>query len=43
MCYAVLSTLGRLYIVVACFVNLTHLSGSVFEVPVWSKFVPHIS
>ncbi len=41
--YAVLYTVARVYIVVACFVNLVHLSDSAFEVPLWSKYFPHIS
>jgi hypothetical protein len=35
--------LARVYLVVECFINLSHLPESVFEVPVWSQYVPHIS
>ena len=42
-CFAIVSTLGRLYIVVACFMNLVHLSDSAFEVQEWAKSLPHAS
>ena len=35
--------LARVYLVVECFINLSHLPESVFRVPVWSQYVPHIS
>ena len=35
--------LARVYLVVECFINLSHLPESVFQVPVWSQYVPHIS
>jgi hypothetical protein len=35
--------LARVYLVVECFINLSHLPESVFRVPIWSQYVPHIS
>jgi hypothetical protein len=35
--------LARMYLVVECFIGLFHLPASVFQVPVWSRYVPHIS
>lgn len=33
---------ARLYLVVECFVNMAHLPASVFELPVWTQYFPHI-
>ncbi|KAK0750470.1 hypothetical protein B0T18DRAFT_408963 [Schizothecium vesticola] len=35
--------LARVYLVVECFINLSHLPASVYETPGWSQYVPHIS
>lgn len=40
---AALYCLARIYLVVECFINLSHLPESVYAVPVWSQYVPHIS
>ena len=39
----VLYCVARVYLVVECFISLAHLPASVFEVLVWSQYVPHIS
>lgn len=36
-------TLARAYLVVECFINLSHLSAGVYDVPSWSTYFPHIS
>ena len=36
-------TLARAYLVVECFINLSHLPAEVYDVPNWSTYVPHIS
>ena len=36
-------TFARLYLVVECFINLSHLPAGVYEVPSWSAYFPHIS
>jgi hypothetical protein len=33
----------RVYLVVECFLNLAHLPESVYQVPSWSQYFPHIS
>ena len=33
---------ARIYIVVACFINLAYLPDSAYETPSWSRYVPHI-
>ena len=35
--------LARGYLVVECFINLSHLPAEVYEVPQWSAYFPHIS
>ena len=35
--------LARGYLVVQCFINLFHLPASVYDVPDWSTWFPHIS
>lgn len=35
--------LFRVYLVVECFVQISHLPDSVFTVPTWSQYIPHIS
>ena len=40
---AALYCLARVYLVVECFINLSHLPQSVYLVPTWSQYVPHIS
>lgn len=32
----------RVYLVVECFLSLSHLPDSVFDVPQWSQYIPHI-
>lgn len=39
----VLYCLARVYLVVECFINLSHLPTSVYQIPGWSQYVPHIS
>ncbi|KAF2142451.1 uncharacterized protein K452DRAFT_270118 [Aplosporella prunicola CBS 121167] len=34
---------SRIYLVVECFLQFRHLPDSVFLVPTWSQYVPHIS
>ena len=35
--------LARAYLVVECFINLSHLPAGVYDVPSWSSYFPHIS
>ena len=35
--------LARAYLVVECFINLSHLPAGVYDVPNWSAYFPHIS
>ena len=35
--------LARAYLVVECFINLSHLPAGVYDVPTWSTYFPHIS
>ena len=34
---------ARLFLVVECFVNLSHLPAGVYDVPKWTSYFPHIS
>jgi hypothetical protein len=34
---------ARIFLVVECFINIRHLPASTFEVPLWSRYFPHIS
>ena len=36
-------TLARTYLVVECFINLSHMPAGVYDSPKWSAYVPHIS
>ena len=40
--FAVLYVLARIYLVVISFINLAHLPDSAYELPQWSRYVPHI-
>ena len=35
--------LARAYLVIECFINLSHLPAEVYDVPSWSTYFPHIS
>ena len=35
--------LARAYLVVECFINLSHLPAEVYDIPRWSTYFPHIS
>lgn len=35
--------LARAYLVVECFINLSHLPAGVYDVPNWAAYFPHIS
>ena len=35
--------LARGYLVVECFINLSHLPAGVYDVPSWATYFPHIS
>lgn len=35
--------LARAYLVVECFVSLSHMQAEVYDVPAWSVYFPHIS
>ena len=35
--------LARAYLVVECFINVSHLPAGVYDVPNWAPYVPHIS
>ena len=35
--------LARAYLVVECFINLSHLPAGVYDVPQWATYFPHIS
>ncbi|KAL8846659.1 MAG: hypothetical protein Q9221_008266 [Calogaya cf. arnoldii] len=39
---AVAYVLARLYLVVECFIQLSHLPAGVYDVPKWSAYFPHI-
>ncbi|KAF1931066.1 uncharacterized protein M421DRAFT_90173 [Didymella exigua CBS 183.55] len=41
LCIAYLA--ARFYIMVECFVHLAHLPPGVYNVPAWSRFLPHLS
>ena len=34
---------ARVYLVVECFINLSHLPAGVYDVPSWAAYFPHIS
>ncbi|KAF2086759.1 hypothetical protein K490DRAFT_43717 [Saccharata proteae CBS 121410] len=34
---------ARAYLVVECFINVANLPASVFEIPSWTQYVPHIT
>ena len=34
---------ARAYLVAECFINLSHLSAEVFDIPSWTGYFPHIS
>lgn len=36
-------TLSRAYLVVECFINLSHLPAEAYNVPQWATYFPHIS
>lgn len=38
----ILYVLGRIYLVVECFISLGRLPASVFETPVWTNYLPHL-
>ena len=38
-----LYALARVYLVVECFINLSHLPPSAYQLPRWSQYVPHIA
>ena len=40
---AIAYILARLYLVVECFIQLSHLPAAVYEVPEWSTYFPHIT
>ena len=35
--------LARAYLVIECFINLSHLPAGVYDVPSWASYFPHIS
>jgi len=43
MPFGLLYVLARGYLVVECFINIAHLPDSVYQVPAWSQYFPHIS
>lgn len=43
MPFGLLYVLARGYLVVECFVNIAHLPDSVYQVPAWSQYFPHIA
>ncbi|KAL8644022.1 MAG: hypothetical protein Q9226_007979 [Calogaya cf. arnoldii] len=40
---AIAYILARLYLVVECFIQLSHLPAGVYDVPAWSAYFPHIA
>ncbi|KHE85479.1 hypothetical protein GE21DRAFT_1348871 [Neurospora crassa] len=40
--FGVLYVLARIYLVVISFINLAHLPDSAYQLPQWSRYVPHI-
>ncbi|KAK3494448.1 uncharacterized protein B0T23DRAFT_108572 [Neurospora hispaniola] len=40
--FMVLYVLARMYLVVISFINLAHLPDSAYQLPQWSRYVPHI-
>lgn len=43
VCLALFYVLCRVFLVVECFIALGHLPDSVYQVPKWSQYFPHIS
>ena len=41
--FIILYFLSRAFLVVECFINLTHLPDSAFQVPKWTQYMPAIS
>jgi hypothetical protein len=41
--FGLVYVVARVYIVVECFINLAYLHDSVYEMPSWSQYFPHIS
>ena len=41
--YMLLAAYARAYLVVECFMNLSHLPAGVYDVPNWAAYFPHIS
>lgn len=39
----ILYVVARVYLVVECFINLAHLPPSAYQLPQWSRYVPHIA
>lgn len=35
--------LARVYLVVGCFINISYLPASVYDIPTWSAYIPHIA
>jgi hypothetical protein len=38
---ALIFTAARVYLIVACFINIAYLPAAVFQEPSWSKYIPH--
>jgi len=43
ICVAVLYVVARVYLIVECFISLTHLPDDAFKVPIWSQYVLHLT
>lgn len=41
--FCLVYAVARVYLVVECFINLAYLHDSVYEMPNWSQYFPHIS
>lgn len=40
--FGVLFLFARVYLIVECFLNLTHLPSSAYQDPSWTQYFPHI-
>jgi hypothetical protein len=41
-CFVLLYIFARVYLVVACFIDIAHIPPSALQIPSWSQYVPHI-
>ncbi|KAJ8111466.1 hypothetical protein OPT61_g5945 [Boeremia exigua] len=41
--FALVYSAARIFLVVECFINLSHLPPEVYKEPTWSRYIPHLS